>query len=741
MNVEKRKEGKLNSIYVYVIMALYPILGGYYLPFLPISLGDISLLCVAAYHAYTRKKLLVNKELLVVGAVLAVYNLLLVVRHGAFSSAVNNSLSMMLFFFVFAAVIPVVDFDLRRMYRVLKVVAVVSTLFLFVQSAVYHATGKLVYGGIPVLKTLFPPAEGAFWAIQIGRPTSFFYEPAHYGLFVGPILLLALYYKEYAIAAFFLLGGIVSTATTATAINGIIVVLYFFLKIKNKKKYLIIPAGILGFLILTVAGVDLGKLSWDALLSNIRILGTLEYFKYFNVPDFIFGLGMNRLAEWGSALPVDVYNYANSFFFIIMSLGLVGWGLIGWFLKKLFWKNSAWLPMALSCVILLFTDQMLFNRNLGYLIICLCFTQALQTSLVKGREMVSYQSVKERLGRKTAPLGVGTNINYGKVSVVVPVYNAQNYLRECIESILNQEYTNLELVLIDDGSTDDSGEIARGYAEKDSRVVYRRIDNSGVSTARNTGIEMATSEWIVFVDSDDVLERDYLRKLMQRSENTDFVLCGYTLWDQDKGILQERKCPRFQGDKAAYGKVFFQYIRTPFLLGPCFKLFRTNIIRQFDVKFPKDMSYGEDAAFVLEYLRHIERITCISGAVGYVYRHHGNESLSHKFRKDKVDIQHFLSEQMTEVVGLYGNPEGKADAQAWFVGSFISYIHELIAASIPYAQKKALFYEKTETYALKERMSQLPRLSVAERIVYFALKSKLFLPMYGIFYLRDWLYY
>lgn len=114
-----------------------------------------------------------------------------------------------------------------------------------------------------------------------------------------------------------------------------------------------------------------------------------------------------------------------------------------------------------------------------------------------------------------------------KISVIVPVFNTEKYLRLCVESILAQTYTNIEVLLIDDRSKDASGKICDEYALKDKRVkVFHKL-NGGVSSARNFGLERATGKWITFVDSDDYIEKDYLITLSKYTENSEFVIGGF----------------------------------------------------------------------------------------------------------------------------------------------------------------------------------------------------------------------
>src|SRR5690606_27364966 len=116
-----------------------------------------------------------------------------------------------------------------------------------------------------------------------------------------------------------------------------------------------------------------------------------------------------------------------------------------------------------------------------------------------------------------------------KVSVIIPVYNAEKYLRECLDSVLAQTFTDFEVLLINDGSTDASGKICDEYAEKDSRIKVFHKENGGVSSARNLGLDNAKGEWISFVDSDDTIEQETLATLANEVKDLDIdgVIFGY----------------------------------------------------------------------------------------------------------------------------------------------------------------------------------------------------------------------
>lgn len=122
------------------------------------------------------------------------------------------------------------------------------------------------------------------------------------------------------------------------------------------------------------------------------------------------------------------------------------------------------------------------------------------------------------------------------VSIIIPVYNVERYLRRCLDSILLQTYYNLEIILVDDGSTDSSGEICDEYAEKDSRISVIHKENGGLSDARNAGIEAASADYIAFIDSDDYVEKQYVQRLagILLKNNADIAICGYYCGKREK---------------------------------------------------------------------------------------------------------------------------------------------------------------------------------------------------------------
>lgn len=143
------------------------------------------------------------------------------------------------------------------------------------------------------------------------------------------------------------------------------------------------------------------------------------------------------------------------------------------------------------------------------------------------------------------------------VSVIVPVYNVENYLRECLDSIVAQTYRNIEVILIDDGSKDSSGEICDEYADKDNRIKVIHKENGGVSAARDTGLDVAKGEWISYVDSDDYIEDTMLETLicLAKENDVELAMCSFKDISECENVTQENDIRIFSKDELIYNYV------------------------------------------------------------------------------------------------------------------------------------------------------------------------------------------
>lgn len=209
-----------------------------------------------------------------------------------------------------------------------------------------------------------------------------------------------------------------------------------------------------------------------------------------------------------------------------------------------------------------------------------------------------------------------------KISVIVPVYNVEKYLPQCLDSILAQTFTDFELILVNDGSKDRSGNICDEYAQKDSRIVVIHKENGGASSARNSGLDIAKGEWISFIDSDDYVTPNYLSDLISEAQANcaSLVIQGHIY--QKKGsetsatltISKVFQLPE-QADLIWQNLNVFKYC------GPYGKIFSNKTIKAHNVRYSQGMIIAEDYDFLLKYIKHCNRIY-LSQTVNYVYCGH-----------------------------------------------------------------------------------------------------------------------
>lgn len=211
------------------------------------------------------------------------------------------------------------------------------------------------------------------------------------------------------------------------------------------------------------------------------------------------------------------------------------------------------------------------------------------------------------------------------ISIVVPIYNSEKYLHRCINSILAQSYSNFELLLINDGSSDSSGVICDNYATKDSRIRVWHTENNGVSHARNIGITNAFGDWISFIDSDDFVEPNYIEMFLNHNlESCDYALQDYSIY---KDIAKKWFYIIPQG-KYRLGDI--NIIDKILLNGtPWGKLYKMSILREKKIMFDEKINIHEDHIFVLTYLQNVKHLV-VSSNKGYVYCIDSLSSLSRR---------------------------------------------------------------------------------------------------------------
>ena len=223
------------------------------------------------------------------------------------------------------------------------------------------------------------------------------------------------------------------------------------------------------------------------------------------------------------------------------------------------------------------------------------------------------------------------------VSVIVPVYNTEKYMRRCLESILSQTYTDFEVILVDDGSIDKSGEICDEYARQDNRLRVYHKENGGASSARNIGLEKAKGKWITFIDSDDAIEQDYFKilecdKVELLIQKWRFASERETREPLVEGLYNDKLFITFM-EKNAH-KDIMRMVAAKFLL--------RDIIDQNNIRFNTKIRLGEDTLFMQEYYSYIHSLAVCNSSCYIYYRSDAWGEV--KYKLDKSEFKLFFQE-------------------------------------------------------------------------------------------------
>ena len=244
------------------------------------------------------------------------------------------------------------------------------------------------------------------------------------------------------------------------------------------------------------------------------------------------------------------------------------------------------------------------------------------------------------------------------ISVIIPIYNVEKYLSDCIDSVLNQTYSNLEIILVDDGSTDNSGKICDSYEKKYSNIKTVHKKNAGLGYARNTGLEHATGDYVMFLDSDDYLDNDCLAILMKYmiDNSLDLVKSGLKrVTDSQKIIYKSNYDDKLYVDLDIKNELLPKTIGSSpnksdsIDMSVCGSIYKLNIIKNNKLKFYSERDVlSEDLLFNIEYLILCDRCMTIS-YIGYNYRYNLN-SLTTKYRRDRFEKVKYLYNHIENII-------------------------------------------------------------------------------------------
>lgn len=225
------------------------------------------------------------------------------------------------------------------------------------------------------------------------------------------------------------------------------------------------------------------------------------------------------------------------------------------------------------------------------------------------------------------------------ISVIVPIYNVEAYLDECIESICDQTYENTEIILIDDGSTDNSGKIADNWAKKDARCTVYHKKNEGLSAARNDGIKAAKGTYLIFVDSDDLIEKNMIERLYQEAieEKVDIVCCGVKSRTVDRDVVRiyqlDSKILNFEEYfTVMYSNEYHKNMGLPFTVA-WNKIYKASLFEK--IRYPVGRLH-EDYAIIHQLIYLAKKIKWINESL-YIYRERPGSIMQSTFSEKKID--------------------------------------------------------------------------------------------------------
>lgn len=236
-----------------------------------------------------------------------------------------------------------------------------------------------------------------------------------------------------------------------------------------------------------------------------------------------------------------------------------------------------------------------------------------------------------------------------ELSIIIPVYNAAKYINECLNSIINQKGIEFEVLLIDDGSTDESPQICDNYARSNTRIKVYHKSNGGVSSARNLGIENSCGKWITFIDSDDWISSLYIQSIKHLLNiDTDLIIYNYISFisegkqEQGRFILKEG----MHNDLNLLLNMAIQLEIAS--LSTCTSIYKKEIIDKYHIRFNTNMSTCEDFMFNLEYYPHIKSYNTLKQS--YYYYRQNNESATHKRKLSHAKDYQLIFDKLIKII-------------------------------------------------------------------------------------------
>lgn len=315
------------------------------------------------------------------------------------------------------------------------------------------------------------------------------------------------------------------------------------------------------------------------------------------------------------------------------------------------------------------------------------------------------------------------------VSVIVAVYNANEYLENTIKALMEQSYKNIEIILIDDGSSDASLQTCNLYSKKDNRIIVIHQENKGPGSARNRGIIASRGEYLVFVDSDDYVSPNYVENLLVAilKNNYDVAIAGFYKRYSD-GSTQKNLAEETSSEKKDLSQEIEYLVKNALIQGPCWKIFKKEIIILNNVIFHESWKYGEDSYFVYNYLQYVNSWTSIPVA-DYYYEIRNSDSLSNKFTREKIRNSIELMKLLKQ---LCQENEKNVWMNEMICGCFITYCDDLVSTDISLKNKIQNIVWAVENVNKSGWLDNYREKHIVRKIYQFGIKHNFFVFLYSI---------
>jgi len=286
------------------------------------------------------------------------------------------------------------------------------------------------------------------------------------------------------------------------------------------------------------------------------------------------------------------------------------------------------------------------------------------------------------------------------ISVVVPIYNVEKYLKKCVDSIINQSYHNLEIILVDDGSPDNSPKICDEYALLDTRIKVIHKKNGGLSDARNAGIDIATGAYITFIDSDDYIEPNYMEVLLESitNNNSEIAIGGHTVYYETGGVIERNTCGNKKMDsKEALRRILYD---DGIDLSAWAKLYDINLFK--NIRYPKGRLF-EDSATTYKLIDKAKIISTIDTRI-YNYIMRTSSITNSTFNSKKMDLILSTTEMCDYIKKKY--PDLSLACERRKMYAYLSTISQLASSKDKYKEEQKIlmdYIKKNSKTVLKDK--------------------------------------